>query len=177
MTAREKSVVAAAEYVTDELKWMAYEAQVAKRPKRDKRDLSRASEQTKWVMEAVTEWYNFQQGGGASGMGLPTENVLYRAGLMIPRAPLRATTPELQDVPERVKAVNIAIGQLLDSRRRVLMAWERHYGRGIEYAAHKLKMSPNATERYLRQARQSIADIMRGMGWKVPQPEDRDRHL
>ncbi len=177
MTTGENNLAAVAIEVSEQAKWDAYEARVAKLPKRDRRNMSRASEQTKWVMRAVSAWWNFRQGGGASGMGLPTETALHRAGLMLPRAPLRPTIPDLQDVPRRVSDVNAAVGQLMESRSRVLVGNERYGEFGIEYAAHKLRMSPMAMERYLRQARQSVADIMRGKGWKVPQPEDRGRHL
>jgi hypothetical protein len=159
--------------VSEVEKMAAYDAMVAKLPKRDRRNLSRASAQTKWIMEAVTRWFNFQQGGTATGLGLPSENVLHRAGLLIPRAPLRVVTP-IAEVPEIVSAVNNAVGSLLESRVRVLIAWERHGQYGTEYVANKLHMSSDATTRYLKQARQSLADILRGMGWRVPQGERED---
>jgi hypothetical protein len=163
-------LAAAAIDIGERAKWDAYEAQTAKLPKRDRRELSRASEQTKWIINATRDWYAFYR-SNSSGMGLPTETALHRAGLMLPRAPFNGGLPTMADPPALAAAVEKAMPQIRDSRRRVLIACERYAEQGLGRAARSLGMSENATSDYLKEARQSLADTLRGMGWKVPQAE------
>lgn len=153
--------------VSDETKMAAY---VARLPKRDRRELSRASPQTKWIMEATAEWYGFYV-ERAGGLGLPTKNTLHDAALLIPRAPLGSGTPPMADPPELAAAVEAALPRIRASRRRVLVTVERCAVHGLERAARQLRMSQSATRDYLNQARQSLADILRGQGWDIPQNE------
>jgi hypothetical protein len=159
--------------VSDEAKYRAYEQNVAKLPKRDRRAHAAAGPQTRWVMEAVEQWFNFayvnyQAARGPSG--LPSESTLHRAGLKLPRAPLRVVEL-IKDPPEIVLAVNQAIDQLQASRVRVLIACEKFAGQGIERASRELGMSVASTKKYLKEARDALAHVLRGMGWKVPKED------
>jgi len=153
--------------VSEQAKMDIYVAQAKRLPKSDRRELSRATAQTKWVMEATAEWYAyFHEGSGNTG--LPTENVLHRAALLIPRSPVVGGTPHMEEPSARAAAVEAALPHIRESRRRVLIAVERHSSRGVEFAARRLGMSVRETTRYLCEARQSLADVMRGKGWLVP---------
>lgn len=166
-------MAAAAIEVSEAAKWQAYEAIVARRPKQDRRSYAAAGAQTRWIMEAITQWFNFsylnlQAGRGPAG--LPSENILYRAGLMLPRAPMRPIEL-VKDTPAIVIAVGKAIEELRDSRVRVLIVCERAGYRGLESAAHELGMSPESTRKTLKEARDALAHVLRGMGWKVPKDD------
>jgi hypothetical protein len=160
-------MVAVAEIVGAEAKMDAY---LARLPKRDRRELSRASPQTRWIIDAVGEWYAFYQ-ERASGLGLPSENTLHRAGLMIPRAPMTNGLPQMADPPARAAAVEAAMPKIQDSRRRVLIANERRAHVGLEAVAKALGMRYNEAKDYLAEARSALANILRGMGWDVPHDE------
>jgi glycyl-tRNA synthetase len=74
-------VAAAAIDIGERAKWDAYEAQVARLPKRDRRELSRASEQTKWIINATRDWYAFWRDWRMSwwqSIGLAGENLQLR---------------------------------------------------------------------------------------------------
>ena len=163
-------LAAAAQIVSEEAKLAAYRVNVARLPKRDRRDLAAAGPQTRWIIDAVSEWFHFGYHAGRGPAGIPTENVLHRAALLLPRPPLMGSAP-IKDPPPLVLAVDKAIGELQDSRVRVLIACERAAGKGIEAAARDLGMSVDSTKRYLKQARDGLAHVLRGMGWKVPKEE------
>ncbi len=165
---RENGVVALACDVSEQAKWDAYEARVAKLPKRDRRELSRASAQTKWIMNATAEWYGFYY-VLLSSFGLPRENWITR--LWEPRSKHMNCVPRLPEPSALAAAVEAALPHIRGSRRRVLLVVEWNAERGLAYSAHKLGMSVNATSKYLEEARQSLADILRAGGWKVPQKD------
>lgn len=150
---------------TADEKMDAYVARIASLPKRDRREMSRASEQTKWIIEAMSEWYGFYH-EKLSSLGISPENWINR--LWEPRQQFMNVIPHIPDPPPRAAAVEIALRSVRESRRRVLLICERHSGMGIEYAAHRLRMPPNKVSKYLEEGRQSLADTLRGMGWKVP---------
>lgn len=159
-------MVAVAEAIGEDQKMQAY---VQRLPKRDKRELSRASPQTKWIMTATAEWFGFYHMTLAS-LGLPRENWILR--LWQPRAKYMNSVPKLPAPPELAAAVESALPHIRESRRRVLVVCEMYSERGIEFAAGRLRMSSNATSKYLEEARQSLADILRSAGWDVPQKQD-----
>ncbi len=162
-------MAAAAIDVSEQAKLDAYVARVTKRPKQVCRAQAAAGCQTKWVIEAVQEWYEFNYQAG-SVPGLPTENVLHRAALLLPRPPLRVGPP-IQDPPPRVVAVGRAIGELRESRVTVLIACERFARFGIERAAQHLGMTVPSTKAHLKEARDGLAHVLRGMGWKIPKED------
>jgi hypothetical protein len=161
------NMAAVAIEVGEQAKWDSYLKGAAKLPKRDRRELSHASEQTRWIIEATRDWYAFYR-SHTSGMGLPTETALHRAGLMLPRAPFNGGLPTMADPPRKAASVEAALPQIRESRRRVLIACERYAEQGLARAARQLGMSESSTTDYLKEARQSLADILRGMGWDVP---------
>ncbi len=156
--------------VSEQAKWDAYQARVAKLPKRDRRNLSRASAQTKWIIEAVCEWYAHYV-EMAKSLGLPTENVLYRAGLLIPRLPMGSAVPQMPEPSGLAAAVEKAMKELTQRRRDVVIACERYASWPMERAARHLGMEYGEFARELDGARQSLADMLRVMGWKVPHKE------
>lgn len=166
MRKSEVHVAAEVMVVAEEAKMDAYLARVAKLPKRDRRELSRASAQTKFIIDGMGEWaaYYLQYLGA---IGLPRENVLYRAGLMLPRAPLGSVVL-MADPSELAAAFEAGLRLVKPSRSRVLIRNEELGHKGLETVAHDLGMSLPATSRYLNEARQMLADVLRGMGWKVP---------
>jgi hypothetical protein len=135
-------------------------------PKRRMRSESRATDQTKWIMDATSEWWVHYGEGPARLLGVPTENVLYRAALLIPRHPGGQVV--LPDPSAIAAAVEKARQSVRASRWRVLVAHERHCSREIEFIARRLGMSVASTRDYLKEGRQALADVLRGMGWLVP---------
>lgn len=151
--------------VSEATKWDQY-LQAAKRPdKATNRELSRASDQTKWVMSAMQVWHEYYH-DNLGAMGLSGENWIRR--LWQPRQKHMNSTPRLPEPPAIAAAVEAALPHIRPSRSRVLVACELFSERGVPYAAGRLKMSPQATSRYLEEARQSLADILRAGGWPVP---------
>lgn len=168
-----EKMAAVAVEVGEQAKWDSYLAQAKKLPKRDRRAYAAAGPQTRWIMEAVEQWYNFRflnMGAAKGPPGLPGESTLHRAGLLLPRAPLRITEL-IKDPPEIVQAVNQAIDELQPSRVRVLIACEKFVNGGIDRAARELGMSPPSTRKVLKEARDALAHVLRGMGWKVPKED------
>lgn len=159
-------LAAAANVVSEDLKMAAYKANVAKLPKQDRRAFAAAAPRIQWVMAAVGEWFDWYA-DPARSLGLPRENVLHRAGLLIPRAPIGAAAPSVEP-PSLVLAVEAAVAELKDSRSRVLIANERFGARGIERVARHLGMSVESTKSYLKQARDHVASYCSGRGFKVP---------
>lgn len=165
-------MAAAAMDIGERAKWDAYDARVAKMPKRDRRNLSAASPQTKWVIEAMRTWYGFYFERLAA-LGLPSKNTLHDAALLIPRAPLGNIMPMMPEPPSLAVAVENELPKIMESRRRVLIAYERYGDFGVDRVARELKMRTKETSRYLDEARQSMADLLRGAGWKVPHKDER----
>jgi hypothetical protein len=162
-----ESMVALAIEVPEQDKWAAYEARVAKAPKRDRRNLSRASEQTKWIINATAEWYAHYV-EASKALGLPTENILYRAGLMIPRAPMGSSVPQMPEPSALAAAVEKAMRELSHRRREVVIACERFASFPMDRPARHLGMDAGEFCRELDGARQSLADMLRVTGWRVP---------
>jgi hypothetical protein len=160
-----ENMAAVAIEVSEQAKWDAYLGRVGKAPKRDRRELSRASEQTRWVMAAMEEWYEFYHVRMAA-LGLPSENWICR--LWQPRQQFMNVVPRLPEPSRLAAAVEAALPHIRDSRRRVLLVCQQHADRGLEYSARRLGMSANSAGHYLEEARQSLADILRAGGWKVP---------
>jgi hypothetical protein len=156
--------------VADRAKWDAYEAQVAKRPKQDRRAFAAAGPQTQFVIVAVTQWYEWFM-DAANTMGLPKENVLYRAALLIPRAPSGSAAAPMLEPPKVVAAIEKAVADMQASRSRALIANERWGHLGLERVSRHLGESVDCTKRLLKQARDSIASHLRGAGWRVPNEE------
>jgi hypothetical protein len=168
----EQMAVAAVD-MGDRAKMDAYEATLARRPKQDRRAYAAAGPQTRWIMEAVTQWFSFSyvnRRAFRGPSGFPGENVLHRAGLLLPRAPYH-TVELLRDPPAVVVAIGKAMEELQASRVRVLIACEMHSSRGLEHAAHHLGMSPSSTRAVLKEARDALAHVLRGMGVKVPKED------
>ena len=134
--------------------------------RRTAHELSNASTQTKWIMEATAQWW-FEYGDDqAKLLGVPTKNILHNAALMIPRHHGQGVA-----IPEPgplAKAVDTGLRRIRSSRSRVIIARERFGAWELERVARKLGMSATSTKNYLSEARHDLANVLRGMGWDVP---------
>jgi DNA-directed RNA polymerase specialized sigma24 family protein len=163
-------MAAAAIDAAEQAKWDAYTLQVAKRPKQDRRAFAASGPQTRFIMLAVTQWFEWFMDIARVG-GLPRENVLYRAALLIPRSPNAGSSELSVEPPRIVSLIEKAVADLDDSHARILIANEQVGHLGIDRVAHRLKMSTDTVKNTLKEARRSIASHLRGAGVTVPREE------